>query len=315
MKKRRRKLFLENVKQAATQVSILYIMIAIGFVCDKAKLFTEKAARMLVDFLLYIVVPCMLVRSFTKIELTRHNLLMFLLSLLLAFTTHFIAIALNLPFFRKKNDENPIYKYASIYGNVGFMALPLASEILGDEGVFYCANGVIAFNIITFIHGIKIMNRDGFKLNFKNLVLNPGIISVIIGLPLFLLQVKLPVLIEQPMSYLAELNTPLAMLIFGTYLANTDLKTMFTDKKIYLAAFLKLLAMPLLCLGIYHICGVSGTLLVACAITACVPSANNTFMFASKYGRDTGLASKTVALVSLFSIITMPVVIAIAQSI
>ncbi len=308
-------MFLENVKQAATQVSILYIMIAIGFVCDKAKLFTEKAARMLVDFLLYIVVPCMLVRSFTKIELTRHNLLMFLLSLLLAFTTHFIAIALNLPFFRKKNDENPIYKYASIYGNVGFMALPLASEILGDEGVFYCANGVIAFNIITFIHGVKIMNRDGFKLNLKNLVLNPGIISVIIGLPLFLLQVKLPVLIEQPMSYLAELNTPLAMLIFGTYLANTDLKTMFTDKKIYLAAFLKLLAMPLLCIGIYHICGVSGTLLVACAITACVPSANNTFMFASKYGRDTGLASKTVALVSLFSIITMPVVIAIAQSI
>lgn len=308
-------MFLENVKQAATQVSILYIMIAIGFVCDKAKLFTEKAARMLVDFLLYIVVPCMLVRSFTKIELTRHNLLMFLLSLLLAFTTHFIAIALNLPFFRKKNDENPIYKYASIYGNVGFMALPLASEILGDEGVFYCANGVIAFNIITFIHGVKIMNRDGFKLNLKNLVLNPGIISVIIGLPLFLLQVKLPVLIEQPMSYLAELNTPLAMLIFGTYLANTDLKTMFTDKKIYLAAFMKLLAMPLLCIGIYHICGVSGTLLVACAITACVPSANNTFMFASKYGRDTGLASKTVALVSLFSIITMPVVIAIAQSI
>lgn len=308
-------MFLENVKQAATQVSILYIMIAIGFVCDKAKLFTEKAARMLVDFLLYIVVPCMLVRSFTKIELTRHNLLMFLLSLLLAFTTHFIAIALNLPFFRKKNDENPIYKYASIYGNVGFMALPLASEILGDEGVFYCANGVIAFNIITFIHGVKIMNRDGFKLNLKNLVLNPGIISVIIGLPLFLLQVKLPVLIEQPMSYLAELNTPLAMLIFGTYLANTDLKTMFTDKKIYLAAFLKLLAMPLLCIGIYHICGVSGTLLVACAITACVPSANNTFMFASKYGRNTGLASKTVALVSLFSIITMPVVIAIAQSI
>ena len=315
MKKRRRKLFLENVKQAATQVSILYIMIAIGFVCDKAKLFTEKAARMLVDFLLYIVVPCMLVRSFTKIELTRHNLLMFLLSLLLAFTTHFIAIALNLPFFRKKNDENPIYKYASIYGNVGFMALPLASEILGNEGVFYCANGVIAFNIITFIHGVKIMNRDGFKFNLKNLVLNPGIISVIIGLPLFLLQVRLPVLIEQPMSYLAELNTPLAMLIFGTYLANTDLKTMFTDKKIYLAAFLKLLAMPLLCIGIYHICGVSGTLLVACAITACVPSANNTFMFASKYGRDTGLASKTVALVSLFSIITMPVVIAIAQSI
>ncbi len=308
-------MFLDNVQQAATQVAILYIMVAVGFVCDKAKLFTEKAARMLVDFLLYIVVPCMLVRSFTRIELTKQNLLMFLLSLLLAFATHFIAIVLNIPFFRKKNDENPVYKYASIYGNVGFMALPLASEILGDEGVFYCANGVIAFNIITFIHGAKLMSRDEFKLNFKKLVLNPGIISVIIGLPLFLLRVELPALIEQPMSYLAQLNTPIAMLIFGTYLANTDLKTMFTDKKIYLTALLKLIVMPLLCIGIYRLCGITGTLLVSCAITACVPSANNTFMFASKYGRDAGLASKTVALVSFFSIITMPVIIAIAQSI
>lgn len=308
-------MFLDNVKQAATQVSILYIMVAIGFVCDKAKLLTEKTAKALVNFLLYLVVPCMLVRSFTKIEFTKHNLIMFLLSLVLAFATHFISIALNIPFFRKKNDENPIFKYASIYGNVGFMALPLATEILGDEGVFYCANGVIAFNIITFIHGVKLMSREKFKLNIKNLLLNPGIISVIIGLPLFLFQIRLPVLVSQPLSYLAELNTPLAMLIFGTYLANTDLKTMFTDRRIYLTALLKLLVMPLLCVGIYRLCGVNGALLVACAITACVPSANNSFMFASKFGRDAGLASKTVALVSFFSIITMPVVIAIAQSI
>lgn len=308
-------MFLENVKQAATQVLILYIMVAIGFVCDKAKLFTEKTARALVNFLLYLVVPCMLVRSFTKVEFSKHNLYMFLLSVLLAFVTHFIAIGFNAPFFRKKNDENPIFKYASIYGNVGFMALPLAAEILGDKGVFYCANGVIAFNIITFIHGVKIMSREKFKLNLKTLALNPGIVSVVIGLPLFLLRVKLPVLVEQPLSYLAELNTPLAMLIFGTYLSHTDLKTMFTDKRIYLVAFLKLLAMPLLCIGVYRLCGVTGTLLVACAVTACVPSANNTFMFASKFDRDAGLASKTVALVSLFSIVTMPVVIAVAQSI
>ncbi len=308
-------MFLENVKQAATQVSILYIMVAVGFLCDKANLFTEKAARMIVNFLLYVAVPSMLIRSFTKIELTKQNLIMFLLSLLLAFATHFIAIALNIPFFRKKNDDNPIFKYASIYGNVGFMALPLAAEILGNEGVFYCANGVIAFNIITFIHGVKLMSREKYKLDFKKIILNPGIISVVIGLPLFLFQVKLPALVSQPLSYLAELNTPLAMLIFGTYLSNTDLKTMFTDKRIYLTAFLKLLAMPLICIGAYRLCGVTGTLLSACAITACVPSANNTFMFASKYGRDAGLASKTVALVSFFSIITMPVVIAISQSV
>lgn len=308
-------MFLENVKQAAEQVAVLYVMVAVGFICDKVGLFTEKTARKLVDLLLYFIVVCMLIKSFVGIELNRETLGRFLISMLLGFSVHFIAIALNVPFFRKKNDARPVLKYASIYGNVGFMALPLAQAVLGDEGVFYCANGVIAFNVITFIHGASLMSREKEKLNVKKLVLNPGVISVIIGLPLFLLQVRLPVVISKPLEYFSDINTPIAMLIFGTYLSNTGLKTVFSDKRIYLVALFKLILMPLTCIGVFRLCGITGTLLTAFAIAACVPSANNTFMFATKYNRDTALASRTVALVSLFSIVTMPVIIALAQSI
>lgn len=308
-------MFLENVKQAAEQVAVLYVMVAVGFICDKVGLFTEKTARKLVDLLMYFIVVCMLVKSFVGIELNEETLKKFLISMLLGFALHIIAILLNVPFFRKKNDERPIFKYACIYGNVGFMALPLAQAVLGDEGVFYCANGVIAFNVITFIHGISLMSRKKEKLDIKKLILNPGVISVVIGLPLFLLQVKLPVVISKPLEYFSQINTPIAMLIFGTYLANTDLRTVFTEKRIYVVALFKLILMPLACIGIFRLCGVTGTLLTAFAITACVPSANNTFMFATKFDRDTGLASRTVALVSLFSVVTMPVIIAFAQSI
>lgn len=290
-------------------------MVAVGFICDKVGLFTEKTARKLVDLLMYFIVVCMLVKSFVGIELNEETLKKFLISMLLGFALHIIAILLNVPFFRKKNDERPIFKYACIYGNVGFMALPLAQAVLGDEGVFYCANGVIAFNVITFIHGISLMSRKKEKLDIKKLILNPGVISVVIGLPLFLLQVKLPVVIAKPLEYFSQINTPIAMLIFGTYLANTDLRTVFTEKRIYVVAIFKLILMPLACIGIFRLCGVTGTLLTAFAITACVPSANNTFMFATKFDRDTGLASRTVALVSLFSVVTMPVIIAFAQSI
>lgn len=290
-------------------------MVAVGFICDKVGLFTEKTARKLVDLLMYFIVVCMLVKSFVGIELNEETLKKFLISMLLGFALHIIAILLNVPFFRKKNDERPIFKYACIYGNVGFMALPLAQAVLGDEGVFYCANGVIAFNIITFIHGISLMSRKKEKPDIKKLILNPGVISVVIGLPLFLLQVKLPVVIAKPLEYFSQINTPIAMLIFGTYLANTDLRTIFTEKRIYVVALFKLILMPLACIGIFRLCGVTGTLLTAFAITACVPSANNTFMFATKFDRDTGLASRTVALVSLFSVVTMPVIIAFAQSI
>ena len=88
---------------------------------------------------------------------------------------------------------------------------------------------------------------------------------------------------------------------------------MLFDKKIYAVALMKLIVLPLICMGVYYAFGLKGTLLTAVIITASVPSANNTFMFSSVYGRDTAVASKTVALVSFLSILTMPVIIAITQ--
>ncbi len=306
--------FLDNVISAATQVAVLYLIVAVGFVCDKSKLFTEKTARATVNLLLHVVTPCMLINSFIKIEMNEDTVKKFFISFAVATATHIIAIVLNMLFFRNREDaDNAVYKYASIYGNVGYMALPLAQAVLGDEGVFYCATGVVVFNILCFTHGAALMNKGKEKLDFKKLILNPGVIAVVIGLPIFLLELEVPYILREPLEMVGSLNTPIAMLIFGTYLANTDLKTMFTEKRIYLVSFLKLIVLPLICIGLYYLCGIRGTLLTACIITASVPSANNTFMFATKYGRDAGAASKTVALVSFISVITMPVMIAITQ--
>lgn len=300
---------------AATQVVMLYLVVLVGFVSDKLKLFTEETARKVTTLLLYVVVPFMIVNSFLSIEKTDETVRQFFISLILAFATHFIAIAINTFFFRKKNDLNPIFKYASIYGNVGYMALPLAQALLGAEGLFYCSNAIIAFYMIVFTHGASLMSKEEQKINIKKIFFNPGVLGVAIGLPLFLLEVELPSLMMEPIEMMASLNTPIGMLIFGTYLANTDLKTMFTEKRIYLVALIKLLIVPLVCVGLYSLLGVSGVLLTACAISASVPCASNTFMFAAQYGRDTGVASKTTALVSFISIITMPFIIALAQSV
>ncbi len=309
-------MFLENMQTAATQVCMLFIMALVGFICDKAKLYTEKTAKATTDLLFYIIVPCVIIKSFLTMEFSKDMLMKFLLSLALGFATHFIAFALNVPFFsKKKGEENAVYKYASVYGNAGYMALPLAQAILGAEGVFYCSCGVIAFNVLCFTHGVKIMSKKSEKFNLKRLILNPGVISVIIGMPLFLSGVRLPEVITEPISSIASLNTPLAMIIFGTFLANADLKTMFTDKKIYLVCVLKLLVLPAIVVALYRICGVTGSLLTACTITASVPSANNTVLFSAKFERNEILASKTVTCTSVLSILTMPVFIALAQSV
>ncbi len=311
-------LFLQNVGTAAQQVLILYIMVAVGFVADKLNVFTEKTAKATNDLMFYIVTPCMIVNSFLSTSFSKESATGFFIALGCSFIAHFVGMLLSTPLFNNKDDSDiSIYKFASIYGNVGYMALPLTNAVLGSEGVFYGSSAVIVLNVLAFTHGIWLMNKGNgnkkFKLNFKSIILSPGIISVIIGLPLFLLSVQLPEVITKPISYISELNTPLAMIILGTYIANTNLKDIFAIKEHYIVVLIRLVAVPLLMLGFFKIINLDYILSVACIIAAAAPSANNTVMFAVKYGKNSGKASKIIAFTSFVSIITLPVMIALAM--
>lgn len=308
-------MFLDNVIIAARQVGILYIMVIIGVVCDKLGLFTEKTGKACTDLLFYIITPCVIINSFFTSEFTKESGTKLLIALGCGFLLHFIAIAINTPLFSKGDkDENCVYKYGAIYGNVGYMTLPLTQAILGSEGVFYCSAVVMAFNVVSFTHGVFMMDRSkGF--DAKKLILNPGVIAVLIGLPFYLFRISLPEIISKPVDFIAGTQTPIAMIIFGTFLANAQLKSIFTHKKIFLVALSKLIVLPAVMITIYKLMGLSGTLLVALAISSCAPSANNTVMFSAKYDKDTRLASQLVAMVSFISIITIPLIIAAVQTI
>ena len=308
-------MFLDNVLIAARQVGILYIMVIIGVVCDKLGLFTEKTGKACTDLLFYIITPCVIINSFFTSEFTKESGTKLLIALGCGFLLHFIAIAINTPLFSKGDkDENCVYKYGAIYGNVGYMTLPLTQAILGSEGVFYCSAVVMAFNVVSFTHGVFMMDRSkGF--DSKKLILNPGVIAVLIGLPFYLFRISLPEIISKPVDFIAGTQTPIAMIIFGTFLANAQLKSIFTHKKIFLVALSKLIVLPAVMITIYKLMGLSGTLLVALAISSCAPSANNTVMFSAKYDKDTRLASQLVAMVSFISIITIPLIIAAVQTI
>ncbi len=308
--------FLNNVYTSFIQVVILFVVAMVGFICHKVGIYTDKASRLTTDLLFYIVAPAIIIRSFCGMEYNRSALTGLLLALLGGILFHVVGIIFSRILFNK-GDKNTacIFKYACCYGNVGYMALPLAQAILGDEGVFYCSVILVPFNILSFTHGVGIMQKkdEKGKINIKKLIVNPGVIGVAIGLPLFLLQVDLPQVIYAPVSYLADLNTPLAMVMFGTYLASADWKTLFSDKRIFGSALVKVILVPLITIGCLKLFGYGGTLLAACALSASAPTASNTVMFAAKYDRDTALASKVTAFISVLSILTMPVMIAIAQ--
>lgn len=308
-------MFLNNMATAAQQVLILYLIVAVGFVADRSKVFTQDTAKKSNDLLFYIITPAVIIQSFMNMEFDTKTASTLGIAFLCMSATLTVGIFLAVPFFNKSGERKSIFKYAVTYGNMGYMALPLCQAMLGNEGVFYCSAGVVAFNILCFTHGIWLMTKGDGKAKFelKRLVLNPGVISVVIGLPLFVFGIELPNALQSAVDYVAALNTPVAMLFFGTYIANTDLKKMFTVPQNYLVALLKLLVLPGIMLGLFKLFGISGTLLTACIISSSVPSANNTVMFAAKYGKDTGCASQIVAFDSALSIITIPFMVALSK--
>lgn len=310
-------LFFQNMGTAASQVFVLYIMVAIGFISDKLHVFTEKTARASNDLLFYVITPCVVVNSFLNTSFSKESASSFAISVAISLLAHGAGILFSMPLFNKNKEDKSrtIYKYACIYGNLGYMALPLANAVLGEKGVFFCSGGLVVFNVLCFTHGIWLINRGNgkIKFNIKTLLLNPGVISVLIGLPIFIFSVKLPSVITQPISFISGMNTPFAMIIFGTYLANTDLKTMFKVKEQYLIMLVRLIAVPMVVMLIARLLKLDSALTTACMISASAPCANNTVMFSAKYGKDTAQASKIVALNSFISIITMPIMIALSQ--
>lgn len=312
-------MFLQNVMIAAEQVAILYILVAVGAIADKIGIYTEKVAKSCTDLLFYIITPAVIIKSFCSLEYNSETAKSLFVAMGCGFALHTVSALISTFVFNKIDiEQGCIYKYSCAYGNCGYMALPLANAVLGEEGVFYCSAVIISFQVFSFTHGIHTITKgkqgEKIKFDFKKLILNPGVVSVIIGLPLFLLSVKLPNIISSPINYIADLNTPVAMLIFGTYIANTDFKSIFKNARIFAVALIKLIILPLLLLSAFRLIGITGSLLVALSISAGAPTANNTVMFAAKYDRNTGLASQTVAVVSFISVITLPVMIALAQA-
>lgn len=306
---------LQNFLTVGQQVLIIFILIAVGFICGKTKLIKEEGAQCITNIVLYAVTPCLMIEAFQR-EFDPSMLFNLALVVIAAFGVHLISIVISkLVVHDKDKSRQTVLRFAVIFSNCGFMCLPLEEALLGSEGVFYGGAFVAVFNIMVWTYGLVTMSGDIKQLSIKKLVLNPGIMGVLIGLIFFLLSFTLPVTLMAPVSFLADLNTPLPMLVIGYYLCKTSLKEALCDKKAYLAVALRLIVIPIISLLILYLCGMRGTLLLSTVIAASAPVAATTTMFATKFNKAVSLSVNLVSVSTIFSILTMSAIVAFAQTI
>lgn len=304
---------IESFLVVGQQILILFILIAIGFTGAKLKFITKDGVSSITDIMLYIVTPCVIINAFQK-DFDFSLLGGFFKSFLAAIAAHLISIVLSRLFIRSRDEaRKKVLQFGVVFSNCGFMSLPLLDTLLGQEGVFYGASYMAVFNLLVWSYGLFLMDKGNSKLSIKKLILNPGTLPVIIGLIFFFCSYRLPFLIAMPVSYLSALNTPLPMLVIGYYIANLKLSGLFKGADEFAMLFLRLIASPLLLLGLLYALGIRGTLLTACIVSASAPVAASSTMFSVKFHADAKLSAGTVAISTLISIITITLIVGATQ--
>lgn len=314
---------MQNLITVATQVGILFVLMAVGFGCRKAKLLTEPAIRGIVDLLVVIVTPALVLHAFQRpFDPAMLRGLGFVA--LAALVGHAVAIALaSLLIHHRSVPSRNVLRVAAVFSNAGFMGIPLDQALLGETGVFYGVVYVGVFNIVIWSWGYCTIRGFSFRRltgpEFKLMLLNPGTIGLALGLPVFFLSCTLPPVLHQPVAFLADLNTPLAMIVIGYYLAGAKLGAMFRSGAAYAAAGFRLIVFPLLMIAaltvLKGVMALDRSMMLALVVSAAAPVAALTSMLAARYESDVDLSVGLVSGTTLLSILTMPPVIAFAMAV
>lgn len=263
-----------------------------------------------------IVTPCVIINSFNR-AYDPAMLKSLGIAALAAIVSHVINILISTVCFSEKHGQTEarwrVLRFGTIFSNCGFMALPLQAALLGDDGVFFGAAYIAVFNLFVWTYGLLLMNGSRQQFSVQKILLNPGLIAVFLGVLLFLSPVQLPDVISEPISLFAGLNTPVPMIIIGHYLASITSLSVLKDRQFVRHLLLRLVVLPAVELTVLYFAGLRGIILLTTIIAASSPTGANTAIFAVLFDRDEKLAVTMVSVTTLFSAVTMPLIVTAAM--
>lgn len=294
------------------QLLKMSLIMILAFICYRAKIINQEGNKNLSNLLLMVVNPCLVITTF-QTDYDPRLVKGLLISFLAAFAAHIIAILIARFFIPSANNsEYCLERFASIYSNCGFIGIPLIYSILGSEGVFYLTAYMTIFNLFTWTHGLILMEGHFSVAKLKEGLLSPLIIATCISMILFFFQIRLPETILSSIKYIADMNTPLAMMIAGFSVAQADLKKIFSNLHIYRVLLLKLLIIPFAVMSLLVLSGITPNIAYPILIASACPTATTTTLMAIRYNKNYTYASEIFSVSTLLSMISIPFVTYIA---
>lgn len=298
------------------QIIMMFVIAVVGFAAAKVKLIEEAGSRILSDILLLLVTPMMIFTSY-QIEYDSQRLKGLLAAVLLAFVSHLFSIIVSTVLFPKKRKNYEVERLAAIFSNCGYMGIPLVNGVFGAEGVFYVTAYITVFNVLIWTYGVVIMTGECDIHSCVAALKSPAIISIVLGVSCYLLRLRLPEVILAPLKTVSDMNTPLAMLVAGAAIANSNFFSMLKKKQIYQVCFVRLILIPAVMVFVLKALGTAlhadEVVFMTIIMASACPSASNATLFALRYDKDFVYASELFSMATVLCLVTIPGIMLLAS--
>lgn len=306
-----------DIGVVASAVLTLLFMVIVGYFIKKMNIVSDTMSKQLSTLVIVVGQPFMLIGALLKNEYSPELLKNGLMIIAIGLAIH--ALLALCAFFAAKiwrdRDERKILEFSMIFANCAFIGFPILEAAFGAKGLFYGSFYVISFNIFMWSYGMIVLGRGRREIRMSPLkmILNYGTTPCLIGLALYIWQLKPPTFIMTGASYIGSICTPLSTFVIGALLASMPFKEIFSSWKIYLFCFLKLLVLPMAVVLCAKLAGLDAEMIYLAAIMSALPTAANTAMFAEIYDIRPKLAAHAVGMSSLLSPAAIPAVLALTR--
>lgn len=293
-------------------VGILLLIAVPGYILKKKKMVGEDCMPSLSKILLFVCQPCLSIYTFKSATFSPEMLGNIGIFALLALLVQILMLGIAYLFFRTRM-ENPLYRIMTIacsLGNCAFFGIPILEALYPDTAqglLIYTSVYAIIMNVIGWTLAAAIISRNLKYVSAKKIFLNPAMISLLIAIPFFVFEIPLPQTLDDMISLVGRMATPISMLIMGMRLATMDFKQMFTTKPIYISLAMKQFVMPLLAFLMIAFLPLDGGLKAVLYIICCCPVASVVLNFSEILGEGQKEAASAVLLSTILSIITLPI--------
>lgn len=300
----------------AEKIISMFLILCTGVILVRKKVVRPEEGKILSVVTLHLIVPCAIISSF-QVEYSseiRDGLLMAMVFTALIHVW-FIVLAWIL---KRSIHIDAVEETSIIYPNAGNLVIPLVSSVLGPEWVIYCSAFMTIQTFLLWSHG-KMVLRGEKGLDIRKVLQNINMISVFIGLFLFITHIQLTGPVRDAVDSVASMLGPLTMVVTGILVGSTSWEKICTYKRLWLITVVRLGICPLGAILLARFCGLGklvpggDMILLVPLLAAMAPSASSITQMAQVYDKDAGYASAINVVTTLLCVVTMPVMITIYQ--